>query len=90
MELKDQLVGKTSTAESQEKIGLDIGQSSMMYNHTWFGGISYQGKPHKFFFNDAQGKPELVVVVYLRYGGYGREAAPLAAQIVKKWRELRK
>jgi len=44
---------------------------------TWFGGISYKDN-----------EPELVVVVYLRYGGYGREAAPLAAQVVKKWREI--
>lgn len=89
MELKSQLIGKTSTAESQEKIGLDVGQSSQMYNHTWFGGISYHEKPHTFYFSDDAGKPELVVVVYLRYGGYGREAAPLAAQIVKKWRDIR-
>lgn len=77
MEMKDELVGKTSTAESQEKIGLDLGQPSIIYNHTWFGGISYKDN-----------EPELVVVVYLRYGGYGREAAPIAAQIVKKWREI--
>lgn len=77
-ELKDSLVGKTSTAESQEKIGIDIGQPSIIYNHTWFGGISYQGK-----------EPDLVVVVYQRYGGYGREAAPMAAQVVKKWRQIR-
>lgn len=77
-DLKDSLVGKTSTAESQEKIGIDIGQPSIIYNHTWFGGISYQGS-----------EPDLVVVVYQRYGGYGREVAPLAAQVIKKWREIR-
>jgi len=32
--------------------------------------------------------PELVVVVYLKYGDYGKEAAPLAAQVIKKWREI--
>lgn len=77
-ELKDTLVGKTSTAESQEKIGIDIGQPSIIYNHTWFGGISYQGS-----------EPDLVVIVYQRYGGYGREVAPIAAQVIKKWREIR-
>lgn len=77
-ELKDTLIGKTSTAESQEKIGIDIGQPSIIYNHTWFGGISYQGS-----------EPDLVVIVYQRYGGYGREVAPIAAQVIKKWREIR-
>ena len=38
---------------------------------------------------DEFGQPELIVVVYLRYGGYGKEAAPIAAQIVKKWREIK-
>ncbi|MCE5293681.1 MAG: hypothetical protein LLF94_03580 [Chlamydiales bacterium] len=76
-ELKDSLIGKTSTAESQEKIGIDIGQPSIIYNHTWFGGISY-----------AHGEPDLVVIVYQRYGGYGRETAPLAAQVIKKWRQI--
>jgi len=28
------------------------------------------------------------VVVYLRYGGYGKQAAPIAAQMVKKWRQI--
>jgi cell division protein FtsI/penicillin-binding protein 2 len=33
--------------------------------------------------------PELVVVVYLRFGTHGgKEAAPLVAQMVKKWREI--
>ncbi len=76
-ELKDSLVGKTSTAESQEKIGIDIGQPSIIYNHVWFGGISYKGDD-----------PDLVVIVYQRYGGYGRETAPMAAQVIKKWREI--
>ena len=39
---------------------------------------------------DEFGQPELIVVIHLRYGGYGKEAAPLAAQIVKKWREIKR
>ncbi len=77
-DLRHTLIGKTSTAESQEKIGIDIGQPSIIYNHTWFGGISYD--------ND---EPDLVVIVYQRYGGYGRETAPIAAQVIKKWREIK-
>lgn len=94
-ELKAQLVGKTSTAESVEHIDLDFDKGANMYTHVWFGGISYDRDvndqhEHKFIFNDPQGKPELVVVVYLRYGGYGKEAAPVAAQVAKKWKEIKK
>ncbi len=78
-DLRDSLIGKTSTAESQEKIGIDIGQPSIIYNHTWFGGISYD-----------KGEPDLVVIVYQRYGGYGREVAPIAAELIKKWREIKR
>jgi cell division protein FtsI/penicillin-binding protein 2 len=76
-DLRPEFIGKTSTAESQEKIGIDIGQPSIIYNHTWFGGIAYKDD-----------EPELVVVVYQRFGGYGREAAPVAAQVIKKWRQI--
>jgi cell division protein FtsI/penicillin-binding protein 2 len=87
--LKGQFIGKTSTAESQERIGIDIGQGSTIYNHTWFGGISFEPSSQAYALYDSFGKPELIVVVYLRYGGYGKEVAPIAAQVVKKWREIR-
>lgn len=93
-ELKNQLLGKTSTSESVETIDLDLNEGTNLYTHVWFGSIAFQkDNPGKgsttFLFKDEFGKPELVVVVYLRYGGYGKEAAPLAAQMVKKWRELK-
>ncbi|HXF29161.1 MAG TPA: penicillin-binding transpeptidase domain-containing protein, partial [Chlamydiales bacterium] len=77
--LKGQFVGKTSTAEVIERVGLEKPQ---MYRHIWFGGISFEADSTHF------GCPELVVVVYLRFGGYGKEAAPIAAQMVQKWREI--
>ena len=88
------LPGKTSTAESVEAIDLDQYQGTNLYTHVWFGGIAYEEEiMHKekenFVFYDSVGKPELVVVVYLRYGGYGKEAAPVAAQIAKKWKEIK-
>lgn len=79
-ETKDSLLGKTSTSESIEQIHLDVKEGLALVNHVWFGGIAFDEKKH----------PELVVVVYLKYGGYGKAAAPLAAQIVKKWREIKK
>lgn len=94
VELKYQLLGKTSTAESIENIDLDRNEGTNLYTHVWFGGIVYDRevvdkKSHHFLFQDANGKAELVVVVYLRYGGYGKEAAPVAAQVAKKWREIK-
>lgn len=92
--LKDQLLGKTSTSEVVENIDLDLEEGTNIYTHVWFGCIAYDGSKqdqdkNAFIFRDEYGQPELIVVVYLRYGGYGKEAAPLAAQIVKKWREIK-
>jgi cell division protein FtsI/penicillin-binding protein 2 len=93
-ELKGQLFGKTSTSEVVENLDLDLEDGTNIYTHVWFGCIAFKnesGKKKKttFLFKDEFGEPELVVVVYLRYGGYGKEAAPLAAQIVKKWRDIK-
>lgn len=84
VDLKNQLIGKTSTSESMERIDFDEEEGTNLYTHLWFGGISFERDVTPAFEN-----PELVVVVYLRYGGFGKEAAPLAAQIVKKWREIK-
>lgn len=93
--LKGELVGKTSTAESVESLCLDRLQHVETYNHVWFGSILFdeeakENTSEEFIFKDRFGKPELVVVVYLRFGSYGRDAAPLAAQVAKKWREIKK
>lgn len=93
-DMKDELYGKTSTSESVENIDLDLKDGTNIYTHVWFGSIAFEGKVkdrNKAFLllKDDFGRPELVVVVYLRYGGFGKEAAPLAAQIVKKWREIK-
>lgn len=84
VDLKKQIIGKTSTSESMERIDLDEKEGVNLYTHTWFGGIAFENEVTAKF-----EKPELVVVVYLRYGGFGKEAAPIASQIVKKWREIK-
>lgn len=81
IEMKPYFVGKTSTAESIERLDLDEPNERPLYTHVWFGGIGFEDEAHR--------KPELVVVVYLRYGGYGKEAAPMAAHMMKKWREIK-
>lgn len=93
VELKDHLIGKTSTAEVMENLDLDSDYGTNKYTHVWFGGISFDDESEKsetFIFRDPMGIPELVVVVYLRFGGFGKEAAPVAAQVVAKWREIKK
>lgn len=91
--LKGQLAGKTSTAESVELLSPDRPVAMNTYNHLWFGGVSFSRdekmQDQMLVFKDSFGQPELVVVVYLRYGAYGRDAAPLAAQMVTKWREIK-
>lgn len=94
LELKDQLAGKTSTSESMENIDLDLLHGTNKYTHVWFGGIVFDNTKDEqdkktYLFRDSSGRPELVVVVYLRFGKYGKESAPVAAQVVKKWREIR-
>lgn len=85
VDMKNHIIGKTSTSEARERLDLDKPDETSLYTHVWFGGIGFEEKvaPMKFE------KPDLVVVVYLKYGGYGNEAAPLAAEIFKKWREIK-
>lgn len=89
LDIKDSFVGKTSTAEANERIDLDPIHGVNKYTHVWFGGISFDQEDNLFVAKDEFGKPELVVIVYLRFGKYGKEAAPIAAQVVKKWREIK-
>lgn len=89
-ELSDEMVGKTSTAELVASVDVDLDKGTNIYKHVWFGGIAF---PKDSITSREQGgnwgKPELVVVVYLQYADYGKEAIPLAAQMIKKWRELK-
>lgn len=84
IDLKNQMIGKTSTSEVVERIDMDEHEGTNLYTHLWFGGISFEGDVPSSY-----DKPELVVVVYLKYGGFGKEAAPVAAQMVRKWREIK-
>jgi len=60
-------------------------------NHIWFGSIAFNHDDVPVaVLQDQWGNPELVVVVYLRYAGYGKEAAPLAAQMIHKWRQIKR
>ena len=94
IDMHGQLVGKSSTAESRESLDLDLLRGIHLYNHVWFGGIVFESEKDKgkqtYIFNDQFGYPELVVVVYLRFGAWGKDTAPIAAQVAQKWREIKK
>jgi hypothetical protein len=92
LDVQTNLIGKSGTAESMEHTDLDSSHGTNMYNHIWFGGIVFEkdGSSDIYTFKDAYGVPEIVVVVYLRYGSWGRDAAPVAAQVAQKWREIKK
>jgi cell division protein FtsI/penicillin-binding protein 2 len=92
-ELQNYIVGKSSTAEVMERISLDVNHSSQIVKHIWFAAISFEkpilpAAPPKIA-SASFDNPELVVVVYLRYGDYGKEASPIAIQMIKKWREIK-
>ncbi len=81
-DLEHAFIGKTSTAEFTFKSDRLPTSKAQKYNDIWFGAISFDPESSQWE------KPELVVVVYLRFGEHGRDAAPLAAQMIKKYREL--
>ena len=82
LKLKNQFAGKTSSAEIAYNPTLDRQMPPIKCKDIWFGGISFLPSKEK------EDEPELVVVVYLKFGDYGKEAAPLAGQIITKWRQL--
>lgn len=81
LELKDQIFGKTGTAEILYKQTLDVENEANIHNHIWFCGATLPSGEKE--------QQELAVAVYLRLSvAGGKEAAPLATEIIKKWREI--
>ncbi len=76
------IIGKTSTAESLERISLDGSLGLMKLKHVWFGAVGFSSFDPKI--------PEIVVVVYSRYGEFGKDASPLAVRVIEKWKEIQK
>ena len=77
-------IGKTSTAEFSYRPFLDREGKTELCKDTWFGALSFKdGEDYRF------DMPDLSVVIYLKFGDYGKEAAPLAALMIKKWKELK-
>jgi cell division protein FtsI/penicillin-binding protein 2 len=78
------LIAKTGTAQIRYKQTVSKASPAVMKNNVWFAAISY--KEH--FSKETVEDPELVVVVFLRFRQSGREGGTIAAQLVKKWREI--
>ncbi len=81
--LEKEFFGKTSTAEILYIPDLLPSEKGKKFKHIWFGAISFKEA-------GSFDHPELVVVVFLRFGDSGKEAAPLAAKIIQKYREILK
>ena len=79
------MIGKSSTAESLEIIGLNVGEPPFMYSHTAFGAVFFEEEELLRY-----KKPSLVVVVFLRYGKFGKQAAPIAAAVKQEWERIKK
>jgi cell division protein FtsI/penicillin-binding protein 2 len=79
------MIGKTGTAEILFNPNMNPSSKAQMYKHTWFGAISFAPDPAD---KVSHSRPELVIVVFSRYGEAGKEGAPIAAQLIHKWREI--
>ena len=73
------LMGKTSTSQVPDRVGIDLEKPSHMYKSIWFGGVGM----------DESDTPDIVVVAYLRYGDAGHESIPIVASMIEKWRSIR-
>lgn len=94
VDLKGQIVGKSSTAEAVERVDLDCQTGLLRYNHLWFGSIIYEPGKENLVTKASSSvhfdNPELCIVVMLRFGSWGKDAVPIAAEVAAKWREIKK
>lgn len=79
--LQSQLVGKTGTAEIMYKQTIDAESEAQLEKHVWFSSIGFE--------DETLETPELVVIVYSRFGSAGKQGAPIAARMLEKWREIK-
>jgi cell division protein FtsI/penicillin-binding protein 2 len=79
------VVGKTSTSEVMERFSFDSSCGVLKDKVIWFGAILFSEKGAEHYQD-----PELVVIVYLKNGMYGRLAAPYALKLMQKWEAINK
>ncbi|WP_201456540.1 penicillin-binding transpeptidase domain-containing protein [Chlamydia sp. 17-3921] len=81
-DILSRIIGKTSTAESIMRVGLDREYGTMKMKDVWFAAVSFTDRELS--------QPELVVVVYLRLGEFGRDAAPIAVRMIEMWEKIQR
>jgi cell division protein FtsI/penicillin-binding protein 2 len=87
IDMQHEIIGKTGTAEILYKKTIDSDTKAEMKTHVWFAAVGFDEPLEKN--QQDWPEPEIVVVTYLRFRDAGKEGAPIAAQINKKWREIR-
>ncbi len=81
LDLHKHIPGKSGTAEYKYKQTIDVASVATIRNHAWFGGIGFS--------DDEEKKPEIVIVAFLRFSKKGgKEAAPIIANLIQKWRDI--
>lgn len=85
-QIKRSMVGKSATAEILYRPCLDRQFKPIICKHIWFSSASFQTHPQTSEIDFDQ--PEIVCIVYLRFGDFGKEAAPIAAKMIEKYREI--
>ncbi|WP_100934449.1 penicillin-binding transpeptidase domain-containing protein [Candidatus Chlamydia corallus] len=79
-QLLSRIIGKTSTAESIMRVGLDREYGTMKMKDVWFAAVGFADQELSL--------PKIVVIVYLRLGEFGRDAAPMAVKMIDMWEKI--
>jgi len=87
LEIHRDLVCKTGTAQALYKHSISKDASPVMEHYICFAAIAYPKR--SMLLAPIDKEPELVIVVSLRYRKAGLEGGPIAAQVLKKWREIK-
>jgi cell division protein FtsI/penicillin-binding protein 2 len=82
----NQMIGKTASAEIVYHPFLDHDANSVLCKHIWFASAGFQQSQQKKL---QEKDPEIVIIVYLRFGNYGKEAALLASELYQEYQKLK-
>ncbi len=88
LEASSKMVGKTASAEIVYHPFLDHDLNPILCKHIWFASAAYTQSQNQKKLIDKE--PEIVIIVYLRYGDYGKEAAVLASELYHEYLKLKK
>jgi cell division protein FtsI/penicillin-binding protein 2 len=87
LEIHQDLICKTGTAQVLYKHSVSSAAAPIMEHYISFAAIAYPKQ--SILLPPINREPELVVVVSLHYRQAGLEGGPIAAQVIKKWREIK-